>query len=375
MQSTAPTLNTRRVWLYSLIGWTAIAISATFLDYLTALFMSHYGEAPRIPLVRVAKICFIEFGFWAVSTPIITVFTQGYELRREKLIGSLAKLGGWLVLFWVMHACYRALTNRFLYPAAEVNGFVAVLNYYLLAKVGNDMWVFGSIVGFNHIRSHYRHATERDQELARAQLLLLKRQIQPHFFFNALNSISSLMHRDVNAADDMMSELAGLLRMTLQTNMALKADLAQEIELIESYLGIEAIRFGKKLQYEIDVPPDLYGCAVPSLILQPIVENAVLHGIFPMQRPGAIRISAREKSGSLVLSVSDNGEGFQFGRFVEGVGIGNTRARLEQLYGNLQRLVLSQSESGGAEVTITIPLEYTSREEKDTYGSTSSYRG
>src|SRR5262249_13039082 len=160
--------------------------------------------------------------------------------------------------------------------------------------------------------------------------------------------ISSLMHHDVEAADAMMSELSSLLRATLKTDSALKSELAHEIELLRSYLTIEGIRFGDKLHYKIDIPRELLECTIPSLILQPIVENAILHGVFPNQRTGMICIEGRRDGQRLVLSVSDNGEGFDSDHPREGIGLSNTRARLNQLYGDEQSIVLDRSEDGGA---------------------------
>ncbi len=367
-------LNMRRVWVISTAGWITITIATTALDYFLAMLMNYYREGPRITLTAALRFSVVEYTYWALTTPAILALTRGLRFSRKTLSRSLLICTGWFFVFWCLHSGYRAASNNLLYQMPPGTTFVALLNYYLLAKVGKDFWVFGTIVGFNQIREHYSRETARDNELARAQLLLLKRQVQPHFLFNTLNSISTLMHHNVDAADDMLTELSALLRATLKTNSAMKVDLAHEIELLKSYLSIEAIRFGKKLQYSIDVPPELYGCSIPSLILQPIVENAILHGVFPLDRPGMIRILARQRDRDIVLIVSDNGDGFKTHRFVEGVGLGNTRARLEQLYGTDHTFTLGVSDEGGASVAMSFPLEYSAVHDKDTHGTQSASR-
>src|SRR4051812_31428114 len=363
--SSAKELNMRRVWAASIAGWVAIAIASMAADYYLAVVMHYYHEGPKVPLVEVTLRCLVEYLYWMLTTPVILMVTSGRSLSQRHLARTLMVFSGWFLAFWFLHSLYRAATNHIPYPNTPPNGFAALVYYYLLAKIVGDLWVFASIVGFNQVREYYRRETSRDNELARAELLLLKRQIQPHFLFNALNSISALMHHDVDAADNMLTELSDLLRMTLKTDSALKGDLAHEIELLKSYLMIEGIRFGKKLQYSIDVPPELYGSSVPSLILQPIVENAILHGVFPIQRPGMIRITARERDAQLVLTVSDNGDGFEFKRMVEGIGLGNTRARLLQLYGVDQTFTLERSDEGGARVTMSFPLEFSLMRERE----------
>lgn len=365
--SSTKELNMRRVWMVSIAGWVTIAIASMAADYYLAVVMYHYHEGPKLPLVEVALRSLVEYLYWMLTTPVILMVTSGRSLSQRHLTRTLAIFSGWFLAFWVLHSLYRAATNHIPYPNTPANGFAALVYYYLLAKIVGDLWVFASIVGFNQVREYYRRETTRDNELARAELLLLKRQIQPHFLFNALNSISALMHHDVDAADNMLTELSDLLRMTLKSDSALKGDLAHEIELLKSYLMIEGIRFGKKLQYSIDVPAELYGSSVPSLILQPIVENAILHGVFPIPRPGMIRITARERDRRLVLTVSDNGDGFELKRMVEGIGLGNTRARLLQLYGADQTLSLERSDEGGARVTMSFPLEFSLMREREDY--------
>ena len=231
----------------------------------------------------------------------------------------------------------------------------------MLVNLMNDLWIYGSIIGFTQIREYYRRQRKSAEELSQAQLQLLKRQLQPHFLFNAFNSISALMHRDVNAADEMLTELGGLLRATLKGDSVLKGRLGDELALLKAYLDIERIRFGSRLRYSIDVPAELEDVGVPSLILQPIVENAIIHGIAGRLRPGFIEIHARRHVDRLLLSVADNGVATEPDAFVEGIGLGNTRARLLHLYGERHSFRLEPLRPEGTLVTMSFPAEVIQR--------------
>ena len=165
------------------------------------------------------------------------------------------------------------------------------------------------------------------------------------------------MHKDVDAADKMIMRLSDLLRAALAGAETQEVSLKHELELLQLYLGIEQIRFGSRLQVKLDVAPETMGAQVPNLILQPLVENAIKHGIEPRARPGCIELRAeRQSSKVLSLVVSDNGKGLpENGPIREGVGISNTRARLRELYGASHQFELSRGTAGGVRVTLTIP--------------------
>jgi LytS/YehU family sensor histidine kinase len=195
-------------------------------------------------------------------------------------------------------------------------------------------------------------------------------QLHPHFLFNALHSISALVHTDPDAADKMIARLGDFLRLTLETSAAQEVPLRQEIEFLNCYLEIERIRFGERLTTRLDVDPQVLNCRVPNLILQPIVENAIRHGVAPRSAPGHVEISAAGVGGVLRLQVKDNGHGLPESTAAAsrgsqqqgGVGLSNTRARLQQLYGTSYRFELANSPAGGAVVTLEIPLQGSSSE-------------
>src|SRR5438445_3924709 len=182
-------------------------------------------------------------------------------------------------------------------------------------------------------------------------------QLNRHFLFNTLHSISSLMHQDVEAADRMITRLSDLLRAALEGAETQEVPLRKELNLLQLYLAIEQIRFGSRLTVKMDVAADTLEAQVPNLILQPLVENAIRHGIEPRARPGLIELRAWRHDGALAMVLSDDGAGLgENGAIKEGIGLSNTRARLRQLYGPDHRFALVRGEHGGVRVEIDIPF-------------------
>ncbi len=227
-----------------------------------------------------------------------------------------------------------------------------------------NLLIYGVIVSVSHALDYYRkyhertvQALELEKHLTEARLQSLLRQLKPHFLFNALNGISSLMYSDVAAADRMLIRLSELLRLTMSQSGAPLAPLKTEIAFLECYLGIEQIRFRDRLTVQMDIDPATLDAQVPSLILQPLVENAIRHGIEPHVRRGVITIRSARAGDDLVLSVIDNGGGMPPGGFTrEGIGVANSRARLAELYGDEQRFEMSNQPEGGLCVRLTFPF-------------------
>lgn len=208
--------------------------------------------------------------------------------------------------------------------------------------------------------SHESHAREQmEVRLAQAKLESLKLQLHPHFLFNTLNTITALISSDPPAAERVVSGLSDLLRISLYNAGELEVPLERELELLEPYLAIQQIRFQDRLAVSMAVAPETRRALVPNLILQPLVENAIRHGIAPRAAAGLVQIDARRVDGMLHLRVVDDGvgPGAAGGRWpAEGVGLGNTRARLQYLYGDRHRFELDGSPQGGFSVGITIPF-------------------
>ncbi|PTX91608.1 hypothetical protein DB354_17190 [Opitutus sp. ER46] len=230
-----------------------------------------------------------------------------------------------------------------------------------------DAAIYLIIVAAAHALAFYRRAQERDRHAAalaaglnRAKLDALRLQLQPHFLFNTLNAISTLVHRDADAADNLIGDLSDLLRLSLQTTDH-QVPLARELELLGRYLAIEQTRLGDRLRLVREIAPDTAAALVPTFVLQPLVENAIRHGIEPRLAPGTITVQARRVGERLHLSVRDDGVGLgQTGSASRrGIGISNTEARLQALHGDAAQLVISTPAGGGVEVEITLPFSTT----------------
>jgi LytS/YehU family sensor histidine kinase len=190
-------------------------------------------------------------------------------------------------------------------------------------------------------------------------------QLNPHFLFNTLNAVSSLMLKDVVAANKMISRLGELLRLTLDKSDQPEVPLRQEVEFLRRYLEIEQIRFGARLQLKMEVDPSTLDAAVPNLILQPLVENAIRHAIEPQEAAGEIELRSIRDNGRLVLQVSDNGPGLtpenakpaeRCDDTRERIGLNNTRERLRKLYGGNQQFDLTGNTMGGVTARVSIPF-------------------
>jgi signal transduction histidine kinase len=229
-----------------------------------------------------------------------------------------------------------------------------------------EIMTYCAIVGFSHAVAYYREAQERsvsasqlEARLAEAQLQALQRQLHPHFLFNTLNAISALMHRDIEAADQMLMKLSDLLRMALDQPGVQEVALKDELDFLGKYLEIEQARFGERLTVRFDVDPVTLDAQVPNLLLQPLVENSIRHAIAARVEGGLIEIRARHSREDLILEVRDNGPGLTAPRPQQsggGVGLANTRSRLEHLYGPNHRLQFEQPAGGGLAVIVTIPF-------------------
>jgi LytS/YehU family sensor histidine kinase len=224
----------------------------------------------------------------------------------------------------------------------------------LTAQARMNLPIYWIIVSIAQALTHYRRAQERERRaielearLTEARLDALRMQLHPHFLFNTLHAISTLVHKDPNAADEMIGNLSELLRAALDTSDRQEVTLGEELSFLDHFLEIQQTRFGERLRVERQVDTALLAAYVPTLILQPLVENAIRHGVEPHPGPGVIAIAARREGEGLRLTVRDNGAGPKpAAREREGIGLANTRARLEQLYGATARLRFSAAAEG-----------------------------
>lgn len=315
-----------------------------------------------VALSRATVIWLTWAGLWALLTPIVIALAARFPFeRRRTLRVAVIHLAFGAALAALNLAAFSALAP---YIGAISAGqtwletFVRLVRSAFLLNVP----VYGLIVGAAQAMRLTRSARERElralqleAQLADARLLALRAQLQPHFLFNSLNTIAVLMREDVDAAERVLVLLSNLLRRALEISASQEVELGEELAFLEAYLGIEKARFPDRLTYSLDVDPKLLDVKVPSLILQPFVENAVRHGLATLGRAGRIEISATRFGDMLRLSVLDNGIGMD--RMAgEGVGLSNTRSRLALLHGNRHSLVLANAPGGGLQASITIPI-------------------
>ncbi|HMJ92284.1 MAG TPA: sensor histidine kinase, partial [Candidatus Acidoferrum sp.] len=260
---------------------------------------------------------------------------------------------------------YVALRSSLaLWQSADSRTIFAEAFTSLLVKSWHfDLIVYWVIVAVSHAFSYYEQLRERElrnaeleRRLTEARLQALQMQLNPHFLFNTLHAISSLMHKDVDAADAMLVRLSELLRHALEATNTQEVTLREELDFLRRYLEIEQTRFGKRLKIEMNIAPETLDAFVPNLILQPSLENAIIHGIEPQARDGEIQLLARKEGESLHIEVRDNGAGIGNKQIEDGVGLSNTRARLQQLYGASQQFTIANGPGGGAVMTMILPF-------------------
>ena len=358
-----PLALNKSVWRWPLLfgAWTLLALSFAAQFYILS---SQAGTA-----VSWRQAFGGSLGDWyvvaALAWPVVGL-ARRFTFTRERWPRSLALHLVSAVAFSVAFMALRAFVAQWQGWAAGRPVVFAEAFRPLLVKTWHfNFLIYWIIVAFAQAAQIYRESQERavrtlelEKRLAEARLMTLQMQLNPHFLFNALNSVATLIHHDTKAADRMLVRLAELLRLTLDNTSAQEIPLRAELALLERYLEIERIRFGDRLSFRVAIPGDLLDVRVPTLVLQPIVENALQHGIGPLARAGLVEIIGRRDGDSLVLEVRDNGRGLPVGQTGrDGIGLSNTRARLHHLYGEQQDLTLKNGESGGVIVTIRLPLQ------------------
>jgi signal transduction histidine kinase len=241
----------------------------------------------------------------------------------------------------------------------------AWMNHFDFQRARIQAPIYWLIVSVMSALVHYRASQEKDRRaaelsasLAKANLQALQHQLQPHFLFNALNAIAALVHSNPAAADDMIANLSDLLRRSLDLSREPEIPLCREMEILSCYLEIERARFQDRLEVKVEVEPAALDAWLPALLLQPLVENAVHHGLEAKTRSAPIAITARIADGYLHLTVADRGPGVATradGTIKDGIGLANTRARLQELYGERASLKITNGPGGGCVATAILP--------------------
>ena len=357
-------LNWRQIILYVGI-WILIALFFSVLVYFSQVQL----RPDKPPSLGISFLWQAIIYGWAILFPAIKWFAVRFRAERGSLFKTvpihLVAAFTFVFAHNVLYTLSYYLYHDFSSP--QDSSFVEALQRLFFSNwlVASSMYfvILCAVTARDYSRRFQAEQLKTSQlnaALADSQLSALKMQLHPHFLFNTLNSISTLIHEDARAADEMVARLGDFLRLTLDNSGEQVVTLAQEMNFINCYLEIESVRFGERLTLVREVAPEVLQARVPNLILQPLIENAVKHGISRRIRPGKISIRARKLGEKLQLEVEDDGPGLQNGSAngaTGGIGLANTRARLFNLYGDDQRIEMSNAAPQGLIVTVEIPFE------------------
>ena len=306
---------------------------------------------------------------WVLATPFVIRLAERHAIFRGTTTRTaVVHLAAFATISLVAEAWFsvlQTLFNPWGYP--ERPTFMDAWRTSFLFQILTFLIVYALILTFTYAMDARermaRQMTETarlSEELARSQLAALRQQIEPHFMFNTLNSITGLVRDEKNdAAVSMIVGLSEFLRRALADSHRSQVTLEEEVEYLQRYLDIQKVRFGARLQVKVDIPAELLRAQVPNLLLQPLVENAIKHGIAKRAAGGTVRVTGARLNGTLFLSVYNDGPDFPTDAQATrtGVGISNLRTRLQILHGTESELQLKHADTGGVEVVVTLPLK------------------
>jgi len=358
-----PRLSRVRVWTVLFLIYSAILVVEFEYRYLDDLSRQHAGTFGRRLLEEATGVYSVFF-----LLPFVVLFARYYLFECQGWARRITLHLSGAVLFSFFHTTMMALSRRVLAPALGLGEYdYGIMTYRYAMEFSKDLLSYTIIVLAYYAFERYRiteaeklATAELQTKLAQAQLENLRLQVQPHFLFNTLNTISSVMYEDVRAADAMITQLSDLLRLTLRASRAQEIPLEEELQIARLYLDLMQKRFENKLRISYSIDPALKNSLVPQLILQPLLENSLRHGMAAGDAAMDISITAQRENGSVILQVLDTGCGLGsrepaevFGR---GLGLSNIRDRLVHLYGGSQQFSITNRTGGGAQVTLRVPL-------------------
>ena len=355
-------MSSRRTELWT--RWSIIFLLWTLLGFFFAseTFFAFALDGKAITWRQALLYELTGWYTWALLAPAIVALAQRIPFERGRWgFAAVFHLTA-SALFSVLQLILKITFTRWLQPG-HAQSFSESFRSVLESGSYLNLLAYWGVLGVAYALTFYRRSQERDlrssqleARLAQARLQVLEMELQPHFLFNTLNTVSALVHKDPDTAERMIARLGDLLRLTLHHSATQEVTLQEELELLDRYVEIEQTRFRDRLQFRLTIDDDTLSARVPRLLLQPIVENAIRHGISRRSTTGHVEVSAQRAADSLVLRVSDDGPGLppaQNGR--EGIGLGNTRARLQELYPNRHRFLLDDEPGGGVAVLVELP--------------------
>jgi len=343
-------------WLVvvGVVGWWGL--NALILTNSMLAFRASRGQ-PAV-LQEVLRMELLSAALWVPCTLLLLWWTARNPLERDRWLAPLASLLlAVLVVAALRLAAVYALDPWLAWYSPPEPAFAMLLNGVL-----RNVLPCCLIVGVGHAlvyaqrsRARERQAQVLQEQLTQARLDALSAQLNPHFLFNTLNSIAEMVHHDAEAADRMLVQLGGLLRHSLESSRQQHTSLQDELGMLDCFIGIEQVRLGERLQFHREISSDVLFAQVPRLILQPLVENAITHVVANRETPSKVEVRAYREGDRLILDVLDEGAGSP-SKPGFGVGLANTRARLECLYGDAQGLDVTELPHGGTRVRVTLPL-------------------
>jgi two-component system, LytTR family, sensor kinase len=313
-------------------------------------------ESPLIKLIEEVTGAYSAFTF----LPVVVWMTRRYPLEWGTWVRNLPKHAGALVVGAIYATSFMWGTRVLLFPIFGLGPYdygAMPVRYFMEFPI--QAMGYAIVVSLTQLYDRQTRATQLEKTLARAQLHNLRLQLQPHFLFNTLNTISSVMYEDVRVADRMIARLSDLLRVSLEQGAAQEVTLEREIEFLVLYVETMKARFEERLNVKIEADAQTRSAMVPPLLLQPLVENSIRHGADPLSSVVDVRVSARRENGTLFLEVRDHGPGMAVSgpaALRKGIGLANTAERLERLYGGSDSVDLHNAEDGGLVVTVKIPF-------------------
>lgn len=346
-----------RKWALAFGFWTLLALS-----YALSGGLSSISEGNPPGWLRALDWNLGNFWLWMLLVPLVAWLGRlgaGHGWRRfclvhvpAALVVALAQMLAHLLAFWLLSGPGRMPVHtlgQYLRMEFAYSYHLAVLTYWVILVVLLGM------ESRRRLRDERLRNAQLETRLAQSQLQALRMQLQPHFLFNTLNAISALALADPLQARLMIARLSDFLRLTLEERHAPQVPLSRELEFLACYLGIQQVRFQDRLHTQLDVDDDTLDASVPNLILQPLVENALRHGLQHKPGAGTLRVSTRRDGNRLQLRVDDDGLGLPPAGTLEGIGLGNTRSRLHMLFGDAARLELSAIPGGGTRAEVQLP--------------------
>ena len=350
------------------LRWPLVLLVATMLSIVSSVLAVQFTLSMGKPATYWRSIIVLNFSYWyvwALFTPAIVWLSQHFRLERQSLLLAVVVHVPGVALFSFAHIAVMGAVQWWLAATAGRS-----LSWWFEVKRSTlqnfdwEMMTYWAIAGLSHAVLYYRESRDRavrasqlETRLIEAQMATLQQQLQPHFLFNTLHAISTLMHRDVEAADRTLMSLSDLLRMTLENVGQQEVTLQAELDFVSKYLEIERTRFADRLIVTFNIDPVALDSLVPSLLLQPLVENAIKHGVAKKAGAGHIEISARNQHGKLWIEIRDDGAGLSesgLAALQKGIGVSTTRARLQHQFGADFRFEFHRQEPGVA-VVIAVP--------------------